>query len=85
MPDPGPEKNLVPLVTKLDPAPRVIATVMRYCSPTFVETAHARGAIVITDEGDRDDWPALLEWGNDGIQTDHPADLIALLESRRKN
>jgi hypothetical protein len=56
---------------------------MKNCSQSFVETAHAQGAIVITDEGTRDDWPALLAWGNDGIQTDRPAELISYLESRQ--
>lgn len=82
MPDPGPEKSLALLFDRLDPPPRIIASVMKYCSASFVETAHARGAIVITDEGSKDDWPTLLKWGNDGIQTDHPAELIAVLRSR---
>lgn len=82
MPDPGPEKNLEGLFEKLDPAPRVIASVIKYCSETFVATAHANGAIVITDEGRRDDWSTMLARGVDGIQTDHPAELIAYLESR---
>jgi glycerophosphoryl diester phosphodiesterase len=82
MPDPGPEKNLAALFDRLDPPPRIIASMMKYCSASFVETAHSRGAIVITDEGSKDDWATLLEWGNDGIQTDHPAELIAYLDAR---
>ncbi len=82
MPDPGPEKNLAGLFAALDLAPRVIASVMKHCSTSFVATAHMNGAIVITDEGTRDDWPVMLAWGVDGIQTDHPAELIAYLRSR---
>jgi glycerophosphoryl diester phosphodiesterase len=83
MPDPGPEKYLDGLFGQLERPPRIIASVMRFCSLSFVETAHARGAIVITDEGSKDDWTTLLAWGSDGIQTDHPADLIAYLDARR--
>ncbi len=82
MPDPGPENNLPALFERLDRPPRIIASVMKYCSASFVATAHARGAIVITDESSKDDWATLIEWGNDGIQTDHPAELIAYLNSR---
>lgn len=81
MPDPGPEKHLEGLFDRLDPPPRFVASVMKFCSQSFVETAHARGAIVITDEGTKDDWPQLLAWGNDGIQTDRPAELIAYLNA----
>jgi glycerophosphoryl diester phosphodiesterase len=82
MPDPGPEKNLEGLFGRFSPRPRIIASVMKYCSSTFVEIAHTRGAIVITDEASKSDWPQLLDWGNDGIQTDHPAELIAFLKAR---
>jgi glycerophosphoryl diester phosphodiesterase len=82
MPDPGPERNLEPLFGKLDTPPRIIASVKKFCSPTFVETAHKRHAIVITDEDSTADWPALLASGNDGIQTNTPADLIEFLDKR---
>lgn len=85
MPDPGPERFLEPLFGKLDPPPRVIASVQRFCSKTFVQTAHDHGAIVITDEENATpaDWQALLDWGNDGIQTDDAQGLIAYLEQRK--
>ncbi len=83
MPDPGPEKNLEPMFEKFERVPRIVASVMKYCSKEFVEFAHARGAIVITDEGSRDDWEQMIAWGMDGIQTDHPADLIAFLDRSR--
>ncbi len=81
MPDPGPEKNLEPMLGKLAVPPRIIASVMKFCSERFVEVAHQRHAIVITDEGSADDWPTMIEWGMDGIQTDHPARLIAYLDA----
>lgn len=81
MPDPGPEKNLQALFTELAPPPRIIASVMKFCTPSFVEFAHARGAIVITDEASAADWPAMRDSKMDGIQTDDPAGLIAFLRS----
>ena len=83
MPDPGPEHNLAGIFDRLSPPPRVIASVARYCSDSFVNTSHVQRAIVIVDEGTREDWPAMLAWGVDGIQTDHPGDLIEYLRKRR--
>jgi glycerophosphoryl diester phosphodiesterase len=83
MPDPGPNENLETTISSLDPKPRIIASVMRFCSQSFVEAAHARGAIVITDEGSSDDWPKMIDWGMDGIQTNDPAKLIEFLERPR--
>lgn len=82
MPDPGPEQ-LLPMVLKQH-KPRVVASVWRYFSKAFVEKCHAAGAIVIVDESDPSCWEEALSWGTDGIQTDHPADLIALLDARAK-
>lgn len=83
MPDPGPGENLESILGSFETKPRIIASVMRFCSESFMETAHARGAIVITDESSPDDWPKMLEWGMDGIQTDHPAELIQFLKGPR--
>jgi len=80
MPDPGPERNLERLLERA--RPKVVAAVWRHFSPTFVETCHAAGAIVIVDEQDPSSWPDALAWGVDGIQTDYPEQLIALLQSR---
>lgn len=79
MPDPGPEKNLAKLIA--DEKPRIIASVWEYFSKSFVDTCHAAGAIVICDEKGTDCWKDMLAWGTDGIQTDHPADLIKFLEA----
>jgi len=79
MPDPGPEENLGRVLETL--APSVVATVWRHFSRSFVETCHAAGALVIVDERDPDCWRQALEWGADGIQTDHPERLIEFLRS----
>lgn len=81
MPDPGPESRLSRVIAELNPPPKVVASVMRHCSPTFVEKVHDAGAIIITDEKDPSSWAALLDWGNDGIQTDHPEKLIEFIQA----
>jgi len=82
MPDPGPEKNLLRLIERL--SPRVIASTWDFLTKTFVDTCHAHGAIVIVDESDPSCWKQAIEWGTDGIQTDHPAELIAFLKASGK-
>lgn len=80
MPDPGPEENLAGLIEKMQP--QVIASVWRFYSKNFVETCHQAGAIVIVDESGPDCWADALTWGTDGIQTDHPAELIGYLQQK---
>ncbi|MGI6461517.1 MAG: glycerophosphodiester phosphodiesterase [Candidatus Hydrogenedentales bacterium] len=80
MPDPGPETNLKPLLDDL--RPKVVAAVWRHYSETFVKTCHEAGAIVLVDEHDASSWEQALAWRSDGIQTDHPEKLIALLKKR---
>lgn len=82
MPDPGPESNLARMLEEL--RPRVVASVWRYYSKSFVEACHKAGAIVIVDESDPSCWEDAVSWGSDGIQTDHPAELIDFLVERRK-
>jgi len=79
MPDPGPEENLPKL---LETEPRVVASVWRFYSPAFVKACHDAGAIVMVDESDPSCWEEAIAWGSDGIQTDHPEELIALLKNR---
>ena len=81
MPDPGPESNLPRLITRFQPA--VIAAVWRFYSESFVQKCHQADAIVIVDERDKTSWPDALRWGTDGIQTDHPAELIEYLDAQR--
>ncbi|NUM53790.1 MAG: glycerophosphodiester phosphodiesterase family protein [Candidatus Hydrogenedentes bacterium] len=82
MPDPGPEKNLANLLA--NKKPRIVASVWKFFSKTFVDACHASGAIVICDENGTECWKDMLAWGTDGIQTDHPADLIKYLEEHAK-
>jgi len=81
MPDPGPEENLPKVIERFQPL--VIAAVWRYYSQSFAAKCHQAGAIVIVDESAPTCWEDVLEWDSDGIQTDHPAQLIAFLKSRR--
>jgi len=80
MPDPGPQGNLLEVIRRFRPS--VIAAVWRYYSPGFAVECHRAGAIVIVDESSPDCWQDALTWNSDGIQTDHPAELIALLKLR---
>ncbi len=82
MPDPGPAANLPRLIDRFHPT--VIAAVWRDFTPSFVDTCHRANAIVIVDEQDRTSWAEALRWGTDGIQTDHPAELIEFLEAAKR-
>jgi len=82
MPDPGPEKNLAKLLD--EHKPRVVAAVWEHFSKSFVDACHNAGAIVICDEDGTECWDDMLGWGTDGIQTDHPAQLIEYLKKRKK-
>jgi glycerophosphoryl diester phosphodiesterase len=82
MPDPGIEAMLPMLIEKTKP--QVVAATWKNFSKKFVDTCHAAGAIVIVDESDPGCWAEALEWGTDGIQTDHPADLIKFLNERQQ-
>ncbi len=81
MPDPGPEENLPYVIEHFQP--KVIASVWRYYSRSFVTQCHRAGAIVIVDENGPDCWEDALMWNTDGIQSDHPAQLISFLEARK--
>lgn len=82
MPDPGPEMLLPTLLKKIKP--QVVATVSDHFTKSFADRCHEAGAVVLMDEGDPSGWEAAIQNGVDGIQTDHPADLIKFLESRKK-
>jgi len=83
MPDPGPEMFLPGLLSTVKP--RIVATTWKHCSQVFVEKCHAAGALVFSDDDGPETWPLLLERGVDGIQTDHPEELIRLLDARGKS
>ncbi len=80
MPDPGPEKNLQPLLQRFHPL--LVATTWEHFSPSFARRCHQAGAKVIVDDRQPDCWRQALEWGCDGIQTDHPTELIEFLTNR---
>lgn len=80
MPDPGDERNLPRIIKRLNPS--IIAPVWNDFSDTYAKTCHDAGAKVIVDEKDKTSWPTALEWKADGIQTDHPEELIAWLKAR---
>jgi glycerophosphoryl diester phosphodiesterase len=82
MPDPGPEENLPKVIEHFEPS--VIAAVWRYYSRSFAAKCHQAGAIVIVDEGGPACWQDALAWNTDGIQSDQPAQLISLLEHRKR-
>ena len=82
MPDPGPEENLPEVIERFKPA--VIAVVWRYYSQSFAAKCHQAGAIVIVDESNPACWQDALAWGTDGIQSDHPEQLISLLERQKQ-
>jgi len=82
MPDPGPEENLPEVIERFEPS--VIAAVWRYYSRSFAAKCHQAGAMVIVDESGPACWQDALTWNTDGIQSDRPAQLIALLERRKQ-
>ena len=82
MPDPGPEENLPKVIERFQPS--VIAAVWCYYSWSFAAKCHQAGAIVIVDESAPTCWEDALEWESDGIQTDHPAQLIAFLKLQKR-
>jgi glycerophosphoryl diester phosphodiesterase len=79
MPDPGPEKFLPELLKNHHPP--IVASTAKYFSDSFAKLCHQQDAIVIVDEKDRTSWAPLLHAGADGIQTDHPKELIEFLRS----
>ena len=82
MPDPGPEENLPKVIERFQPP--VIAAVWRHYSRSFAATCHQAGAIVIVDESGPTCWEDALAFNSDGIQSNHPAQLIAFLELRKQ-
>lgn len=84
MPDAGPAKNIDEVAKKIDL--KVLATDMGQLNQNFVETAHEHHALVFTDEkaGTEAEWNQILKWNTDGIQTNHPAELIEYLKKHGK-
>jgi hypothetical protein len=62
----------------------VIAAVWRHYSRSFAAKCHQAGAIVIVDESGPTCWEDAIAWNSDGIQSDHPAQLITFMELRKR-
>jgi len=83
MPNPGPTKNIERVAVAYQP--KVIATDMGELSKSFVQIAHENEAMVFVDDHEDDpkkweaEWRKIIDWGTDGIQTDHPEELIRYL------
>jgi glycerophosphoryl diester phosphodiesterase len=80
MPDPDPDDlaGFQAILKRINPS--VVAPVWSDFSKELVDISHAAGALVIVDEKDRSSWKQALEWDADGIQTDHPEELIRYLK-----
>jgi glycerophosphoryl diester phosphodiesterase len=79
MPDPGGDLEITEIIRRF--RPRVVAPVWRDFSKQLVDECHAAGSIVIVDERNKDSWKTALVWGANGIQTDHPEELITFIEA----
>lgn len=87
MPDPGEEKNIEKVTAAYQPL--VIASDMGTLSQSFVEKVHNKGSLVFVDDSEdlmdklHNEWKTMFDWGVDGIQTDHPAELIKYLQNMK--
>ena len=82
MPDPGDEEILARILAQFEPA--VVAPVWNDFSPTYAAPCHEAGTLVFVDEDDPGSWSNALLWQADGIQTDHPEQLIEFLLKRKR-
>ena len=84
MPDPHSYESLRDLLDQH--SPRLVATDMDVLSEEFVTRAHGKNAMVFVDEDDGSEleWARILRWNTDGIQTDHPEELIEFLKSQQR-
>ena len=86
MPDPGREENLTKVMRKYQP--KVVASGMKNCSPSFCNTVQDQQTLLFVDESKENpedlklEWTKMINWGIDGIQTDKPQQLIQFLKNR---
>ena len=80
MPDPRDLEEFALILDEFSSS--VVAPVWREFSWEFVKMSHEAGALAFVDEQSETSWPHALEWGADGIQTDHPAELIEYVKNR---
>jgi len=77
MPDPGDLKVFAGILEEFKPV--VVAPVWGDLSKDLIKMSHDAGALVFVDEKDKNSWVQALDWGVDGIQTDHPEEFIRYL------
>ncbi len=82
MPDVGHETNIEPFLNQVNA--KMLATDMGELTENFVKIAHLHQVLVTVDEkeGTPAEWTKIIEWKTDGIQTDHPNELISFLKER---
>lgn len=86
MPDPGAEQNIEKVMVAY--RPKVIASDMTHLSDSFVQNVHDGGALIFVDDSEEEsdklkqEWKKMINWQVDGIQTDHPEDLISYLKNK---
>jgi glycerophosphoryl diester phosphodiesterase len=81
-PDPGDLVEFSRILAEFKPI--VVAPVWRDLSKELIKMSHDAGALIIVDEKDKDSWAQALEWGVNGIQTNHPGELIQYLTTKEK-
>lgn len=83
MPDPV-YTLLLPFTLKIM-KPRVIATVWGTFSPGFAKSCQDAGVLTIMDENNTtpEEWQKAIDWGVNGIQTDHPEALIRFFRNMK--
>lgn len=84
MPDPGSKENIENVIKEVHPT--ILATDMGELSVEYMKIAkkYNMKVIVDEDEGTINEWEKIIEWGTDGIQTDHPEKLIEYLRNREQ-
>ncbi len=83
MPDTTGVQDLEKVKKEFEPA--AVSPSFSAISKEYVEKCHALGMKLFIDEEGKDYracWNQMLAWGVDGIQTDHPAELIEFLKAR---
>lgn len=83
MPDVGHETNIETVLKQVNA--KMLATDMGELTENFVKIAHLHQVLVTVDEkeGSSAEWTQIIDWKTDGIQTDHPNELISFLRKRK--
>ncbi|ADF52835.1 glycerophosphoryl diester phosphodiesterase [Zunongwangia profunda SM-A87] len=83
MPDPGNERRLKKVLNRIKP--KFVASDMGVLTPTFLTTAYSQEVKVFVDDAaaNTNEWQKIIDWGVDGIQTNHPQELIDFLNRKK--